>query len=315
MDLTEFRKLALELVHSSYTFTGRETLDSLDLVQLDMLRKHRWKRRKTQHLEDGEEVNNAQHVMDAKTQSFGVKLTNERASPVVDEEDEDDKPMYRETKAQKKKLVSIGFGLQTICYRWLPAEGEFYQRAKALVDKDSNVSADVVAFSLELKSKLQNKVFVDVDSDDASEGVGFQEFYAMFAGQGADRTELRATFDRLDVNKEGTIQQSQLSLYLLDANLPPDNSESGTISRGASIKKMPARRRRANMDVMHDALRDAEEIYGALVEVESLQIALREICLENVLDIAFKLQKEGVVAAPPLVSSVVPIGGCWSLLR
>ena len=101
MDLTEFRKLALELVHSSYTFTGRETLDSLDLVQLDMLRKHRWKRRKTQHLEDGEEVNNAQHVMDAKTQSFGVKLTNERASPVVDEEDEDDKPMYRETKAQR----------------------------------------------------------------------------------------------------------------------------------------------------------------------------------------------------------------------
>jgi hypothetical protein len=133
----------------------------------------------------------------------------------------------------------------------------------------------------------------------------------MFAGQGANRSELRATFDRLDVNKEGTLTQSELSMYILEANLPPDNGESRTISRGASIKRTPSRRRRANMD----ALRHAKEIYGALVEVESLQIALREICLENVLDIAFKLQKEGVVAAPPLVSSVVPIGGCWSLLR
>ena len=49
-----------------------------------------------------------------------------------------------------------------------------------------------------------------------------------------------------------------------------------------------------------DALRDAKEIYAALIEVESLETALRDICLENVLDIAFKLQKEGVVAAPPL---------------
>ena len=129
----------------------------------------------------------------------------------------------------------------------------------------------------------------------------------MFAGQGADPSELRATFDRLDVNKNGTLTQSELAMYMLDAKLPPDNGESGTISRGASIKSTPSRRRRVDMD----ALRDAKEVYGALVEVESLQIALREICLENVLDIAFKLQKEGVVAAPPLVSYVVPWG--WTL--
>ena len=64
-----------------------------------------------------------------------------------------------------------------------------------------------------------------------------------------------------------------------------------------------------------DALRDAKEVYGALVEVESLETMLREICLENVIEIAFKLQKEGVVAAPPLVSSVVPMGGSDTLLR
>ena len=64
-----------------------------------------------------------------------------------------------------------------------------------------------------------------------------------------------------------------------------------------------------------DALRHAKEIYGALVEVERLETVLKEICLENVIDIAFKLQKEGVVAAPPLVSSVVPIEGSDALLR
>ena len=66
LDLSEFRQLALELVHSSYAFTGRETLDSLDLVQLDVLRKHKWKRRAAKELKDGEEANNAQNAIDAK---------------------------------------------------------------------------------------------------------------------------------------------------------------------------------------------------------------------------------------------------------
>ena len=133
----------------------------------------------------------------------------------------------------------------------------------------------------------------------------------MFASQGADRSGLRATFDRLDVSKKGILKHSELSMYMLEAKLPPDNGKSGTISRGASIKRTPSRRRRADMD----ALRDAKEVYGALVEVESLETMLREICLENVIEIAFKLQKEGVVAAPPLVSSVVPMGGSDTLLR
>ena len=173
------------------------------------------------------------------------------------------------------------------------------------MDEDGQVSADIVAFSLELKSKLQKRLFIDVDTD-ASGGVSFQEFCAMFAGQGADRSELRATFDRLDVNKEGTLTQSELAMYMLDATLPPDNGESGTISRGASIKRTPSRRRRASMD----ALRNAKDVYSALVEVESLETALREIFLGQVLDIAFKLQKEGVVAAPPLVRRKSKVWNC-----
>ena len=307
MDLAEFSTFALELVHSSYTFTGRETLDSLDFVQLDVLRKHQWKRRKAHEMKDGEEANNAQNVMDAKKQTFDVEATNEPKSP---SDEEEDTTMYRETKEQKKKLKAICLAMQSVCKRLLAADRESCEHAQALMDEDGQVSADIVAFSLELKSKLQKRLFIDVDTD-ASGGVSFQEFCAMFAGQGADRSELRATFDRLDVNKEGTLTQSELAMYMLDATLPPDNGESGTISRGASIKRTPSRRRRADMD----ALRDAKEVYGALVEVESLETMLREICLENVIEIAFKLQKEGVVAAPPLVSSVVPMGGSDTLLR
>ena len=198
--------------------------------------------------------------------------------------------------------------MQSVCKRLLAADREFCQQAQALMDEDGQVSPDIVAFSLKLKSKLQKRLFIDVDMD-ASGGVSFQEFCAMFAGQGADPSELRATFDRLDVNKNGTLTQSELAMYMLDAKLPPDNGESGTISRGASIKSTPSRRRRVDMD----ALRDAKEVYGALVEVESLETKLREICLENVLDIAFKLQKEGVVAAPPLVSYVYVVPWGWTL--
>ncbi len=301
LDLTEFRQLALELVHTSYAFTGRETLDSLDLVQLDVLRKHKWKRREAQELKDGEEANNAQNAMDAKKQTFDAEATDKPKSPADEEED---KPMYQDTKAQKKKLEAICLAMQSVCKRLLAADREFCEQAQALMDEDGQVSPDIVAFSLELKSKLQKQLLVDVDTD-ASGRVSFQEFCAMFGGQGADRSELRVTFDRLDVNKEGTLSHSELSMYMLDAKLPPDNGESGTMSRGASIKRMPSRRRRADMD----ALRDAKEVYGALVEVESLETMLREICLEQVIDIAFKLQKEGVVAAPPLVCYVVPGGG------
>jgi Ca2+-binding EF-hand superfamily protein len=301
LDLTEFRQLALELVHTSYTFTGRETLDSLDLVQLDVLRKHKWKRREAQELKDGEEANNAQNAMNAKKQTFDAEATDKPKSPADEEED---KPMYQDTKAQKKKLEAICLAMQSVCKRLLAANREFCEQAQALMDEDGQVSPDIVAFSLELKSELQKQLLVDVDTD-ASGRVSFQEFCAMFGGQGADRSELRVTFDRLDVNKEGTLSHSELSMYMLDAKLPPDNGGSGTISRGASIKRMPSRRRRADMD----ALRDAKEVYGALVEVESLETMLREICLEQVIDIAFKLQKEGVVAAPPLVCYVVPGGG------
>jgi len=304
LDLTEFRTLALELVRSSYTFTGRETLDSLDLVQLDVLRRHKWKRRETQELKDGEEANNAQNAMDAKKQTFDVEATNEPKSP---SDEEGDTPMYRETKEQKKKLAAICLAMQSVCKRLLAADRELCERAQALMDEDGQVSADIVAFSLELKSKLQNHLFMDVDTD-TSGRVSFKEFCAMFAGQGA---ELRATFDRLDVNKEGTLTQSELAMYMVDARLPPDNSESGTISRRASINMTPSRRRRVDMD----ALRDAKEVYGALVEVESLETRLREICLENVFDIAFKLQKEGVLVAPPLVRFLWCLWGSCSLSR
>ena len=62
-DLEEFQTLGLELVKSSFSFNGRESLDTLDVWQLDLLRRHRWKRRVTQELKEGDEANNAQNVI------------------------------------------------------------------------------------------------------------------------------------------------------------------------------------------------------------------------------------------------------------
>ena len=70
---------------------------------------------------------------------------------------------------------------------------------------------------MELPSKYpielqKNRMFVDADKD-KSGSLDFNEFAAMDCNKGLSRTELRLIFDKLDVNKDGTLDVGEFERY------------------------------------------------------------------------------------------------------
>ena len=158
IDLCEFEKLASELVHSSFLFTGRESLESLSIWQLRMLRCHPWKRRKEEEMKEGEQKDNLKEAMDAKRKGQLVaKEAPTQVPPPPEEAPQKDKPvelMYRITKQQMKEMRSICTWLQSTCRTISRADHDLNQRAEKLIDEDGKVTDDVVPFLLELKSRI-----------------------------------------------------------------------------------------------------------------------------------------------------------------
>ena len=125
MDLVEFQQLALELVRKSYVLSGLESLDSLDLWQLHVLRDHHWTRRELTSIddEDGEDEDsgpaleghdNAEEIMDQKKADLGVG--SEDGSSTGDAKEDEEPPMYRETLAHKKTFEEISKDFQSCVF-------------------------------------------------------------------------------------------------------------------------------------------------------------------------------------------------------
>jgi Ca2+-binding EF-hand superfamily protein len=225
-------------------------------------------------------------------------------------------PMYRETREQKKKLVETCTAFQSICNRMFQTDKDFCKQADALTDEEGEVASDtIVSFALELKSRLQQRVFAGTDSD-KSGFVDFQEFFKMYHNLGVNGDELRAIFDSLDVNKDHKLDREELSMYMaqnfnlfakkqsqLEQDISPD------LANQASLKR---RQRSVKLDSL---TADVQDTYAILIKVEKLESMLRDIFLEQVLDVAFKMQKEGVITAPPLVSPRKSLQPCLKISR
>ena len=61
IDPDEFKTISFKFAKNNFVFNGPESLDSLNIQQLDVLRHHKWKRRKAKELAEGEEPDNAQN--------------------------------------------------------------------------------------------------------------------------------------------------------------------------------------------------------------------------------------------------------------
>lgn len=163
IDLEEFEKLAFELVRSSFLFTGRETLESLDIWQLHILRSHTWKRRKEEEMKEGEQKDNLKEAMNAKKESLQVaKKAPSQAPPpppggtTAPEEEAKVELMYRMTKPQMEEMRTICAWLQSTSRMMTGNDDrhDLYQRAEQLIDEDGKVTDDLVPFLLELKSRI-----------------------------------------------------------------------------------------------------------------------------------------------------------------
>ena len=241
IDLVLFEKIALELVYSCFAFSGRESLDVLDVRQLDALRRHNWKRRVLQELAEGQEADNAQNAIDDKKNQFDAEGEHVLADAASGADANTLEPMFRETRQQKRSLVVICQSLRSICAENFNAHDDLLKRANALYDEEGQVSMDIAHFILELKHRLQRRVF-----------------------DGAD---------------------------MIMPNCP-------------SVPSLPARGQGPSVhskDKTDPERGLPQDAYAMLIKVEKTESLLREILLEQVLDMAFKLQKEGVIVSPPLV--------------
>jgi len=161
IDLEEFEKLAFELVRSSFLFTGRETLESLDIWQLHILRSHTWKRRKEEEMKEGQTKDNLKEAINAKNKSLQVAKTAPSQAPppppldaAAPGEDAKVELMYRITKPQMQEMRTICAWLQSTCRTMTGMDDDLYQRAEQLIDEDRRVTDDLVPFLVELKSRI-----------------------------------------------------------------------------------------------------------------------------------------------------------------
>ena len=286
-DLEEFRMLALELVKSAFSFNGQETVDVLDLWQLNLLRSHRWERRIAEVMNEGEQFDNRQNVLDARKGEFDADKQGEDVPAVAASQAEDDihEPMYRMTREQKTTLASIRDAINTICTRLFIDDHHFLDKAGSLMDEDGDIAGDLVSFTLELKARLQKRLLEERDIDESGE-VELEILSAMdSSSKGQSRSKLREEFSSPHVNKDDKMHTQEV------------DCEIEAVSSTASLNRQISRRQTINWS----CLGKSDETYAQLIHIERYETELKRILMELVLDIAFKMQKEGMIAAPPLV--------------
>ena len=301
MDLGEFEMLSLELVQSSMrTFTGRESLNSLDLVQLYVLRQHKWNRRVAQELEDGQEANNAENALDAKKALFHAETTRKTTKTTSAHSE---KPIYRETPQQREKFVQIGQRLDKINQRMHNTSIQVFPKEKLIA------LSDLVHFTLSLKATAQALLR-------GHEGV------TRPAGAGAwllkplhDNTDVLLGLKWEVLGSQKPQSGTEISNEALASGLQhmvefskEELDEFGVIdlSFDSYIKvggqyfkpaKVSSRQRAFNFNMLNE---QELKTYADLIEIERHETALRSILREHVEQVAFKLESEGIIAAPPL---------------
>ena len=113
MSLQAFHRMCLDLVKANFVFNGPESLDTVTITQLHVLRSHHWKQRKME--EDGE--------LDTKTAVLD-NIGNEN-------DDEDDDDLYRVSRSQRHRLQAHMSFLKTVCRQHVN-DSELVRRVDAL---------------------------------------------------------------------------------------------------------------------------------------------------------------------------------------
>ena len=158
IDPDEFKTISFKFAKNNFVFNGPESLDSLNIHQLDVLRRHKWKRRKAKELAEGEEPDNAQNAKDEKAAIFDVEETKNNESG-------DNETLYRVTQKHKEVFTGICRDIHGDCSDLFSNDETLCKRAENLLNesKSSQMSEDLVPFMVEFKSRVQSHVIVSAD--------------------------------------------------------------------------------------------------------------------------------------------------------
>ena len=172
-------------------------------------------------------------------------------------------PMFRTTRDQKKTVTVIADQMKAICARMFADDQQLCDQAEALMgEEDEDVTGPVVSFALELTARLQSRMIEESD---------------------ADRSE----------NVDLIVPEESLNNY----PVRQVDGEIQAVPSGASLKRMTSRQRK--VDISSSA--KVQEMYTEIIGIERHDKVLKLILQDHVTQIAFKMQKEGIIAAPPLV--------------
>ena len=258
LDLTEFSNLMTELAKSAFVFSGPGSLDILTILQLDLLRRHTWKRRAMKEPEEGKQQDSHANALEAKKKELEALGTSKGSPAAADAPREQaEQPLYSVTKAQKRQLKDICDFLQDSYHRLF---------SDSVFDSDS-------------------------ENNDSCKLCGKRVEHH----HGASKFCVEEQLQDSDLCTRAT----QLTAVALDDAVHlmsvlhhrvKKSAKSGSLSKG----KVQEQRLVGGVALKRD------DAFGLLIQIEKKEAEFRDILLDIVLEIAFKLQKEGVLIAPPL---------------
>ena len=290
-------------METCFAFHGRESLDSLSLWQLDVLRNHGWKRRAAQEMAEGEEFNNAQNAIDSKKGKFDVekvdakrKAAKEAAAKETPDDAEGDgkkEPFYRVTRKHTDILIEVQEQVRQICHDHFPEDLALVHEADELVDEEESIAEGLVPFTLKIKSLLQQKLLgvADTNHDGYCD---FEEFSEMKWNNGMSTERLRTIWEHLDVNKDGRLSIAELRTYMEEICVHEASEAAHCIEQ--ERKQLPKAMAAALYDFASGGeplsiAVDNSDIYLSVVQIERIINRLKGVLQEQVIDIAFKMQK------------------------
>jgi len=309
MDMGEFVKLATDLVRGNFIFSGPASLDALTIRQLDVLRKHKWKRREREELEDGEQPDNAKKAMNAKKKLFDAE-NKAPAEPIANESENDFGLKWEEvdikactgrelsnaklSDALKLKLDFsneewLAFGITKLQSDDFIQSGDLYFKP-AVEEEEEEEEEEVIMFRV---TKEQKDTLVQT----------WEFLTSACEGPLADAKLLERCHALM--NEEGELETSKIpGLFAevkekiklqVDDNAKPVDPEGVAVSEVSVAAATLKRSWSCAAKSRHEGV-----AWNWLLDLERREDQLRNILLEHVLDIAFKLQREGLITAPAL---------------
>ena len=165
IDPQEFSKLATDLVKRNFIFSGPETLDALNIMQLHFLRSHLWNRRKAEEVDEGADVSNATRALNKKKELFDA----EKKAPAAEEQEEEPEPperMYRVTREQEKQLKDICDFMKSTCKSTFPQDMKLQKSCEGLVDEETGqISENITPCLMDLRDKVKSDLMAVSDED------------------------------------------------------------------------------------------------------------------------------------------------------